>query len=353
MAQVVLGLGTSHSPMLTLEPEHWLLYAEGDKRNPELVAPPDGLMFSYEELVERTDPAIGKGINLEKFQAQHEQIQSAIKTLNKTLAQVKPDVTIIISDDQDELLFEDLMPAFSVYWAETIPLVPYPADDNSSPVAKALAKGWGDVAMDVPVDSGLGRHIIEYMIESDFDMAHSRYIRSKSGGAIARRYPTLNGESDYVRVTEDRPFGLPHGWSFVVKRLMDNNPMPIVPIFQNVYPPNQPTPRRSYAFGQTLRKAIDAWDSDKRVAIVASGGLSHFVVDEEIDQMTIKGLREKDADLLCSLPRHRLNSASSEIRNWVAAAGALEDKDIDFLEYVPVYRTPAGTGGGWTFARWT
>ena len=69
MAQVVLGLGPSHSPMLTLEPEHWLLYAEGDKRNPELVAPPDGLMFSYEELVERTDPAIGRGINLEKFQA--------------------------------------------------------------------------------------------------------------------------------------------------------------------------------------------------------------------------------------------------------------------------------------------
>ena len=68
--------------------------------------------------------------------------------------------------------------------------------------------------------------------------------------------------------------------------------------------------------------------------------------------MTIKGLKEKDVDLLCNLPRHRLNSASSEIRNWVAAAGALEDKDIDFLEYVPVYRTPAGTGGGWTFARW-
>ena len=207
--------------------------------------------------------------------------------------------------------------------------------------------------MDVPVETELGRHIIEYMIESEFDMAHSKYIRPQSGGAIARRYPTLNGESTYVRMTEDRPFGLPHGWSFIVKRLMDNAPMPIVPIFQNVYPPNQPTPRRSYAFGQALRKAIDAWDSDKRVCLIASGGLSHFVVDEEIDRMTIKGLKEKDVELLCNLPRHRLNSASSEIRNWVAAAGALEDKDIDFLEYVPVYRTPAGTGGGWTFARWT
>ncbi len=353
MADVVVGLGTSHSPMLTLEPQDWLTYAEGDKRNPELVAPPDGLVFSYEELVERTDPAVARGITPEKFQAQHNQIQSAINTLKKTLAEVKPDVTVIISDDQDELLFEDLMPAFSVYWGDTFPLVPYPADENSGPVAKALANGWGDIPLDVPVDTDLGRHIIEYMIESDFDMAHSRYIRPQSGGAIARRYPTLNGESTYVRVTEERPFGLPHGWSFIVKRIMNNAPMPIVPIFQNVYPPNQPTPRRSYAFGQALRKAINAWDSDKRVALIASGGLSHFVVDEEIDRMTIKGLKEKDVDLLCNLPRHRLNSASSEIRNWVAAAGALEDKDIDFLEYVPVYRTPAGTGGGWTFARWT
>jgi len=24
----------------------------------------------------------------------------------------------------------------------------------------------------------------------------------------------------------------------------------------------------------------------------------------------------------------------------------------ELLDYVPVYRTPAGTGGGWAFARW-
>ena len=155
--------------------------------------------------MERTDPAVARGITPEKFQAQHNQIQSAINTLKKTLAEVKPDVTVIISDDQDELLFEDLMPAFSVYWGDTFPLVPYPADKNSGPVAKALANGWGDIPLDVPVDTDLGRHIIEYMIESDFDIAHSRYIRPQSGGAIARRYPTLNGESTYVRVDGRAP----------------------------------------------------------------------------------------------------------------------------------------------------
>ena len=122
MAEIVVGLGTSHSPMLTLDHKDWLTYAEGDKRNPELVAPPDGLVFSYEELVERTDPAIAQGITPEKFEAQHNQIQSAIDTLKQTLADVKPDVTVIISDDQDELLFEDLMPAFSRLLGRHLPL---------------------------------------------------------------------------------------------------------------------------------------------------------------------------------------------------------------------------------------
>ena len=38
--------------------------------------------------------------------------------------------------------------------------------------------------------------------------------------------------------------------------------------------------------------------------------------------------------------------------NWVTAAGALEHLDMELVDYLPVYRSPAGTGGGWGFARW-
>ena len=34
------------------------------------------------------------------------------------------------------------------------------------------------------------------------------------------------------------------------------------------------------------------------------------------------------------------------------AAGATEHLDMELLDYVPVYRSLAGTGGGWAFARW-
>lgn len=39
------------------------------------------------------------------------------------------------------------------------------------------------------------------------------------------------------------------------------------------------------------------------MAIVASGGLSHFVVDEELDRRVIEGLRAQDAESLMELPR--------------------------------------------------
>ena len=68
-------------------------------------------------------------------------------------------------------------------------------------------------------------------------------------------------------------------------------------------------------------------------------------------------MQEKDPEQLYSLPRYRLNSAASEIRNseirnWVVATGATEHLDMDLLDYAPVYCSPAGPGGGWAFARW-
>ena len=123
MADLVLGLGTSHTPMLSLEPQYWHLMGEGDKNNPELVSVPDGELCSYDELMERADPNIAKGISLKKFEAKHKAIQKALTTLAQTLEAAAPDVAVIISDDQDELLFEDNMPTYSIFWGDNYPLI--------------------------------------------------------------------------------------------------------------------------------------------------------------------------------------------------------------------------------------
>jgi exodeoxyribonuclease VII large subunit len=53
------------------------------------------------------------------------------------------------------------------------------------------------------------------------------------------------------------------------------------------------------------------------------------------------------------LPREKLNSGSSEIRNWICVAGAVEHLSLEWSLYEPGYRTPAGTGTGLGFAFWS
>ena len=86
--------------------------------------------------------------------------------------------------------------------------------------------------------------------------------------------------------------------------------------------------------------------------MIASGGLSHFVIDTELDRRVLDGLAKSDRETLTTLPTSKLQSGSSEILNWVAAGGALEGLRMELVDYVPGYRSEAGTGVGMAFAKW-
>ena len=356
MANIVLGIGTSHTPLLSLPPEMWPEYAKGDERNPELAFPPHGYVMSFQQAVD-TLRAEGKTryTGPEPFAEQSRKFKTALDSLASSLQSAEPDVTVIISDDQDEWFYEHNMPRFAVYWGDSVPLIPRSIVPGSGQLVKMIAACYGEVPMDVPVASRFGRYLVEYLCEHDFDVAHLTHLRQPYGGNVARRYPSPDGELNSVRETREHEQGLPHGFAFIVKRLFDNKPRPILPVFQNTcYPPNHPSPRRSYALGRAIASAIEEWSEPARVAVIASGGLSHFVVDEELDRALLGALGKKDRAALEGLPRERLFSASSESLNWVALGGAMESTPLkmELVDYVPVYRTPANTGGGWAFARW-
>jgi 3-O-methylgallate 3,4-dioxygenase len=356
MAKIVLGIGTSHTPMLSLPPEMWPEYARNDERNSELAYPPHGHVMPFTQAAETLQAeGASKYVGPEPFADQAKRFTRALDTLAATLQDAEPDVTVIISDDQDEWFHEHNMPRFAVYWGDSVPLIPRPIPDGATDMSRRIAQGYGDVPMDVPVASRFGRHLVEYLCDHEFDPAHLTHVQQPYGGRVARRYPTPDGELNSVRETKMHDQGLPHGFAFVVKRLFKNQPRPIVPVFQNTcYPPNAPSAKRSYQLGQAIAGAIRSWDSDARVAVVASGGLSHFVVDEEQDRKLLGALASKDSETLKGLPRERLYSATSESLNWVAVGGAMEQEPLKFelVDYVPVYRTPANTGGGWAFGRW-
>ena len=90
----------------------------------------------------------------------------------------------------------------------------------------------------------------------------------------------------------------------------------------------------------------------ERIAIVASGGLSHFVTDEALDRGVLKAIVNGNREHLRAVPACALRSGSSEILNWILCAGALDHLHGHWSDYVPIYRTPAGTGIGMGFMTW-
>jgi 3-O-methylgallate 3,4-dioxygenase len=101
-----------------------------------------------------------------------------------------------------------------------------------------------------------------------------------------------------------------------------------------------------------MRQSIEAFPDDLRVGLLASGGMSHFVVDEELDRGLLQALADKDMAHLAALDPRRLKAGSSEIRNWIIVASAVQHLDLRWSSYTPAYRTPALSGTGLGFAHW-
>ena len=331
MAEIVFGLASSHSPQLSTPAEGWPARGENDKRNRMLIGT-DGIHSDYEDLLGRTDVnRIAKELTPEKMEERHQRNQKGIAKLSKALYEAKLDVLVMFGDDQQEYLQDDNMPAFCVYWGNEVNVSGRGGDPRTG---TASLIGYSTEDRIVPTNGALGRHLIECLMESEFDVGTSQYLNPEKGGQSKG--------------------GIGHAFGYVYHRLMTDNLIPTVPFMVNTYfPPNQPTPKRCYDLGRGVREAIEAWPVKARVGVLASGGLSHFVVDEEMDQMALEGMKEKSVDKLSMIPRERLNAGSSEIRNWISVTGASEHLDMELIDYVPCYRSPAGTGCAMGFATWS
>jgi hypothetical protein len=342
MAKIVGGFASSHSPLMSATAEGWAQAGERDRRNRELIKMPEGKRVTFDELLALADPGIAQHVNMETFMQKEESIQRGLDELERRFGDTNPDVVVMFGGDQSEWLFDDNYPPISVYWGGPIHILPRGE-------VGAAHRSYLTEEQDWPVASDLGLHIIESLGEQDFDVAHSTYLRETYGGKIGPATWYL----DMERSTEPRPFGIPHAFGFPMGRWFAGKKPAIVPINLNTcYPPNWISPRRAYALGRAVREAIKSWDTDLRVAVATSGGLSHFVVDEEIDRLALKGMNEADGQILSNLPRSRLQSATTEINSWVAASGAMGDTPMQVLTYEPGYRSLAGTGCSCAVGHW-
>ena len=309
MAQLVAAFGTSHSPMLASRIEDWqTVFLARDKARQFVDF--DGNPCNYADLLARAPADALQRIAPEHLTRRHGEAMAAMARLRDDVAAARLDALMIVGDDQEELFHHDNMPAIGIYYGETI--------RGRLPYQKEI------VEADYACDAVLARHLIASLQQDGFDLS------------VMRALPEGQREG--------------HAFSFVHRFYLPDG-VPIVPVFLNAYyPPNQPLPARCVALGEALRRAVEASPGNARIGVMASGGLSHFIVDEAFDHSLIDALRRKDAAFFRNAPLTKLMSGSSEMRNWICLAGTLGSLEMQWVSYVPGYRTPALSGTGLCFA---
>ena len=339
MANIVFGFGSSHGPLLSTPPDKWDLRAADDRKNPE--HPFRGRIYNFNDLVEarRGERDLVRESSLEVRQERYARNHAAMQKVAERVEQVNPDVIVVVGDDQHEWFHEDIQPSFTVYCGEAVvnaAIDPEKFKTKSPGIALAMSASHPPQDQAYPVPADLAQLIIERAVSDEFDVAASMKQRSTERGLI----------------------GIGHAVGFIYRRIVRDRPVPVVPILINTYfPPNRPTAKRCYQFGQSIGRAIAAWKgpkADTRVAICASGGISHFVVDEDFDRRMLNAIRDRDTKTIFAEPENMFLSGTSETKNWITVAGILSETNLrmNLVDYVPSVRSEAGTGCGMAFATW-
>jgi 2,3-dihydroxyphenylpropionate 1,2-dioxygenase len=157
-----------------------------------------------------------------------EAFRDSLATARQRLVDARPDVAVIIGSNHFRGFFLDMIPAFTMGIGEVVA-----AGEAGTPK--------GPQKTDPAVAQQLAAHLVEAGVEV----------------AISARLQ------------------IDHGQSHAIQYLLDGIDVPVVPLVINVFAQPLPTLPRCAQLGRELAAAVEALAEDRRVAVIASGGLSH------------------------------------------------------------------------------
>jgi hypothetical protein len=310
MGRVIAGLGSSHAYTF-LDPEEWEQrrdFTRGNYARRYGDTPPERPEVQAEPM--------------EQNASRYARIRSGLEHLRAELHRIQPDVLVLIGDDQDENYVLDNLPQFAIYTGDEV--ISTPRGGTEGPRYRC--------------DAELSRGILEGCVDEGFDLASSRSFPHQALMSHAHRD--------------------------VLKFMDPDGKVPLVPIFINAIHVPAPNPARCYAFGEAIRHAIAAQPDNKRVALYASGGWSHFTAgypwphyqgEHTVGSIAVDFDR-KIADAVANGRSSELTKLSSadllanggiEFRQWMVLLGALGDRVPDQLVYEPFFRGVMGMAVGY------
>ncbi len=310
MGRIVAAMASSHAYTF-LEPEEWDARRRHTRANYARrygSEPPEQPQVAAE--------------SLEANRRRYARIREGLGLLRTQLAALRPDVLLLIGDDQDENFQEDNLPQFAIYLGSRLVAV------DKATYRRTLYRCDSDLAWRLAVES----------VEAGFDLAYSRQFPEDALYSHAHREP--------------------------LAFLDPTGQVPVVPLFVNAIHVPAPTPARCYEFGQRLREIIEATDDNKRVVLYASGGLSHFTagypwpyyqgphgvgsICQDFDRQVVAAMAEgRGAELARLSSQDLLANGEIELRQWIILQGALGTRRPQLLVYEPFYRGVMGMAVGY------
>jgi protocatechuate 4,5-dioxygenase beta chain len=301
-----LGLASSHAPALFEPQEMWpLIYS----RRPAYT--------------KDSQPHTAKLETPEVIQGYIDRIHVAFDVLRQQLQAYRPEALIVVGDDQGDMFDDRLNPTFCIFTGEKL----WGLDGtNYRPLENRHR-------IDFPCHAPLAQYLHKGLIKKGFDIASSAVFAPM-------------GRPEY---------GVSHMIAHPIPTLVPQLDIPIVPLFMNEYFPPLPTAERCYNLGVALADILA--ERSERVAIYASGGLSHDPagpragwVDEPLDRWFLERLERNDSEALQHLftfDSDTLRGGTGEIRAWITVAGAMR-RPATVLEYIGSHHAKVGLG----FAYW-
>jgi 2,3-dihydroxyphenylpropionate 1,2-dioxygenase len=228
---------------------------------------------------------------------QLEQAGRAMQELGKVLDETKPDVILFFGSDHVETFSVSCIPSFAII-AGSRAIARFAGREHNLPIHREMAE---DI---------LNRLVVEH----DFDVAYS----------------------------EDAELG--HAFSIPFEYVIGGRDIPVIPFFTNVYVPPLPTPRRCEALGRAIARIVR--QRPERVAIIASGGMSHFPgthkylhPEFDFDRWLVSQFEAGHGDALLNMTGTQLDEVgNTELLNWAVMFGAIgADQQGELIDYVPTW----------------